>query len=480
MQSTTKSVFWRTRPPWLPLCLAIACATAFSLPPSQAMAHEEHEQAMQQMMNRMEQMMRRIDYLEQKLANVEKNDSKVEKTQEPETAAAKSSAGLDYQLDLERTPPVAEPVTKVAHAPEDKPGKVSLKLGGRARLEVMASSVSTGSTVGGANTGDYYLFASLIPTDSTGEKDQITFSARNSRLWLDAAADSEHGPIKAKVEVDFWGSAGNERVSNSHNIRLRHAYAEFAGFTFGQTSSTFFDGGSWPANLMDPVGILYARQPLVRFDWKLTDDNTLSLGLEQPETTLTDSSGTTITPDDDQIPDTALRFTANRSWGHISMAGILREIRADGAKVTGTSDSKIGGAVLASGKIKTVGKDDIRFTLAYGKPLGRYAAYNAFNDGAIDDSGNITLTPMYSGYLSYQHWWNETWRSVASYSRAGVDNDTAIDTAPKWAESYHINLGFEPMENLYTGFEYAHARKKLESGTDGDLDRMIWVTSYAF
>ncbi|MCB1647605.1 MAG: porin, partial [Pseudomonadales bacterium] len=116
----------------------------------------------------------------------------------------------------------------------------SLKMGGRVKLDVIANSVSVGGT-GGQNRGDVALFPNAIPLTASGEDHQLSGNARDSRLWVNATNSTDYGDLGAYIELDFgsYDNSGNERVSNSHNPRIRHAYATYGGFTVGQTTSTF-------------------------------------------------------------------------------------------------------------------------------------------------------------------------------------------------------------------------------------------------
>ena len=82
---------------------------------------------------------------------------------------------------------------------------------------------------------------------------------------------------------------GNERVSNSYNPRLRHAFFTYGKWLFGQTWSTFQDVGALPESvdfLAASDGIVFERQPMVRYSsagWQFA--------IENPETTITPFGG---------------------------------------------------------------------------------------------------------------------------------------------------------------------------------------------
>ena len=91
---------------------------------------------------------------------------------------------------------------------------------------------------------------------------------------------TELGFLKTLIEIDFKRSAGNERVNNSHNPRMRHGYAQLGNFTIGQTESTFANLLAWPDTIPDAIAYDSNRQAQVRWTHKLDKDTSLLLSLE--------------------------------------------------------------------------------------------------------------------------------------------------------------------------------------------------------
>jgi hypothetical protein len=405
---------------------------------------------------------------------------------------------LERRLEQEsaaRTPPEPKAVsqkTEASRVPESRrpleipEADISVTVGGRVKLDTIFNTVSVGGP-GGSNLGDTALFPELIPVGKRHEDNQTSFSARESRLWVKSHAPTGYGNLNAYLEIDFSTSQalpgdrpGNERATNSYSPRLRHAYGTFGNLLVGQTWSTFMNAGAFPEtnDANGPVGQIDVRQAQIRwtepFDW-----GDVQIALENPETTLTDPGGVRATPDDDRFPDLALKLSHQGDWGQWSLAGLLREIRSDGGTA---SDEAFGGAVSLAGRIKTFGQDNLRFNLNYGNALGRYIALNAFNEGDIDAAGRVELSDVYGGFLAYQHWWGPRLRSTLAYSIAGADNDlTRVPaTVTEWVESYHANLLWSPVLQATFGLEYIHARRELENGQDGELDRVQFSAIYNF
>ena len=153
--------------------------------------------------------------------------------------------------------------------------------------------------------------------------------------------------------MDFHLSpGGNERVSNSYNPRMRHAFVKYDNWLFGQTWSTFQDVAALAENL-DFVGpaesTVFERQPMIRYSRGGFD-----IALENPETTVTPfGGGARIVTDDGEMPDVIVRYTHKDDWGHVAGAAIVRQLTYDDNM--GIDDTTLGWGVSLTGKIK-VGK----------------------------------------------------------------------------------------------------------------------------
>jgi hypothetical protein len=83
------------------------------------------------------------------------------------------------------------------------------------------------------------------------------------------------------VESDFFGGGGTETVSNSHHLRLRHAYGKVGNFLAGQTWSTFM-GANWllptTIDFDGSAGMANIRQ--AQFRWTIEEG--LDFAIENP------------------------------------------------------------------------------------------------------------------------------------------------------------------------------------------------------
>jgi hypothetical protein len=331
------------------------------------------------------------------------------------------------------------------------------------------------------------LFAGKIPLSSEGENAQLQMSARDSRFWVKSRTPTAYGPVRALIELDFWGSSGNERNTNSHNPRLRHAYVTVGGFTIGQTNSAF--NSLVTLDTIDfVINDVFVRQPLVRYT---IDKGTVAydISFEQPETTLIDKNATIITPQDDLFPDLVAALRYYPDWGEASFALVFRRISQDRAELSDgtelrTKDAAFGYGANLSAKILTYKRDDLRFDLQYGRGLGRYMAYNAFVAGFVNDDGTIELQKSYGAHLGYRHFWTQNLRSTLAYAYAATENSDKLQNnlqnANKSASSLQANLFWTPFANALTGLEYSHGTRKVQSADSGKIDLALLVFRYEF
>ncbi len=389
-----------------------------------------------------------------------------------------------YIKDLEKRLAALENKSKTHNSKgslELKTSDTILSVGGRIRMEMTYNNPSVGGS-GGSNNWDIGFSPASVNTDPRGEEGELAMNAKESRIWLKTRKPTQYGVLLTLIEMDFYGAAGNEKGTNSHGPRLRHAYFTLGSLTAGQTNSLFMGSGA-PDTLHAPMNDIVIRQPQIRWSQPF-DESTLHFSLEQPESVLLDVNGTSVVPDDDHMPDIVAKYVMYGLWGELSLAGLARQIRADSEEIApGKSDAKTGTAFHISGRLKTFGLDDLRFGFAAGDALGRYigGASSVYPVGSIDAAGEITLQNTSGGHLSYQHGWSRTLRSTLAYGYVDADNGDDIPvTADKHADSTHVNIQWVPIQNGLIGLEYITAHRELENGEKYALDRIQFAASYDF
>lgn len=404
--------------------------------------------------------------LEARVAELEKL---VKELSAKQTAAAPAAAAAPAK-------PAGTPVQASTITPNAAPG-TSFVISGFVKADALFTDTEYAEVAAGNAGRDYYVPGS---TPVTGEAEDMDFHAHVKQSRVNFGTDTilDGGDkLMTRFEIDFFGSSlGNERVSNTYAPVVRHAYVQWRKWLVGQTWSNFMD----PATLPEAVdfigttdGTTFVRQPQVRFT-----SGGFSMSLENPETSITPfGGGTQITADDSRLPDITARYAFKGDWGHVALAGLLRELSYETATIDDTSWT---GALSASGKFN-IGKDDIRWMLLGGN-LGRYVGLNFANDAVLDAGGELEGIDGFAGFVAYRHMWTPKLRSTFSYAMQDYDNDTDLtgSAANKSSDSWTLNIFYSPLPKLDVGAEFRRANREIESGDNGDLDRFQFTTKYSF
>ena len=364
-------------------------------------------------------------------------------------------------------------------------GNTEISVGGYLKLDAIATQTSGGQIAGGSaavasNIGREFYVPSLTPTGSSDESANVDMHARQTRLFAKTVTGLDNGKqVKGYFEIDFMSTpVGDERITNGYAPELRHASFTYDKLTFGQTWSTYMDTAVLPDSLDfigNTDGAVFVRQGQVR----LSSGN-FQFAIENPQTTLTPSpNGARVISDDNALPDVVARYNHAASWGSLSGMLLLRELSYESA-TAGVNDSTYGYGLGVNAKVNLPGGDDLRLTVNHGEGLGRYVALNASNDAVVTASGNLEAIGLTAWAAAYRHNWTPKWRSSLILSQLLVDNDTVATggAAIRHSQSVSANLIKQVADKLSLGVEVRHANLELESGADGDLNRLQFSARY--
>ena len=423
-----------------------------------------------------------VEALEARITELEALVHKLLQNQQAPVAPAApvDTAALEAKAELAAEAKVTELLGEHEAAVAEKTHKHSFKFGGYVKLDTIYSDYGSGSYSGAGR--DFYIPGTVPvgPKGADGES-YLDLHAKESRINFRSTHLLDNGSkLGTFIEMDFLlAPSGNERVSNSYQPRLRHAFLTYNNWLFGQTWMTFFNVGALPENL-DFVGpaesTIFGRQAMIRY----TSGN-WQFAIENPETTITPyGGGGRIVTDDNKVPDLVLRYNLKGDWGGFTAAGIVRQLRYDSGP--GVSDSETGWGISLSGKFVFGNKDDFRWMASTGSGMGRYMGLNTANGAVLDADGDLHAIDSTGVFGSYRHLWSDKWRSNFTVGYLAVDNDTDLTGmgVTKNATSYHINAIFSPVPKLDFGIEFMYADREVESGADGDLKRLQFSAKYAF
>ncbi|WP_340589177.1 DcaP family trimeric outer membrane transporter [Erythrobacter alti] len=404
-------------------------------------------------------------------------------TQETRTSGQQAELQAQTEAVLVETQALqqeqAQLATQVAAVTEEQErdgfsiGNTQFTLGGYVKLDAISQRTSGGQVGSGSIVRDF-LIPGAIPVGGTASGWDTDFSARQTRLNMRTSTDvGLENPVGTFVEVDFMvTSGGDERISNSYTPRMRQAYMTYGDWLLGQTWSTFQNVGALPES-MDFVGTtpgtVFERQPMIRYT-----SGGLQIAAEQPETTVTTSSGGRVLAGDDTLPDMVIRYNHGGDWGSLTAAGIVRSLNVADDDFGMGDDSAFGYGLSLSGRIRVGERDDLRFMGTAGDGLGRYIGLNIVNDAAVNINGELDPIFTYSGFAAFRHFWADDLRSTIAGSYFKADNPVMLTGNQVTDESWNafVNLVWSPASRFDVGIEYMYAERMLENGLSGDLQKV--------
>lgn len=294
--------------------------------------------------------------------------------------------------------------------------------------------------------------------------------------------------LTTKFEFDMFG-VGDD--AGQTTMRLRHAYGEWGDILAGQTNSLFMDGDMFP-NTIDywgPAGMVFLRNPQIRWT-PMRGAQQLAIAIEKPGNDIDTGYFGRIDPDlganvqgDQELPDVTAQFRMNNDWGHLQVAGILRQVAYDTA---GTASNKPEGSepgwgVNVSSNIKN-GRDKIMLSVVYGEGIASY-----MNDGGVDlapddtSSDPAKAVPLLGLVAYYDHYWNDQWSTSFGYSSTEVDNQRLqADDAFEKGEYASVNLLHTPAKPVLMGVELLWGKRTDNGGDSGTDTRVQFTIKYNF
>ncbi|WP_417442638.1 DcaP family trimeric outer membrane transporter [Idiomarina abyssalis] len=360
--------------------------------------------------------------------------------------------------------------------------ETDIDFGGFVKLDMMVSDYTDGQAPSSGSIARQQYIPSLTPVGGEGDDMVTDFHARQSRFFLTTDTELDNGEtLTGHIEMDFMLTPdGDQRISNSYNPRLRHAFLKYGKWTFGQTWSNFQDLNIL-AESVDFIGItdgiIFNRQAQIRYT-----SGGFSASIENPETTVTPVGGGRIISSDGFAPDVTFKYTGktdNLTW---QASALLRQLTYDVSQ-TGDDETTFGYGVSFGAKY-TFGMDDIRASVTTGSGLGRYLGLNTWNGAYIDSNDELEAIDSTGVSFAYRHFWSEKLRSNVVYSRGWADNDGEVlalaGDMTEYTQRLAFNLMYSPASNLTFGAEISKANRETEASVDGDLNRLQLMAMYKF
>ena len=412
-----------------------------------------------------------------------------------QVAAAKATETATRLAALEKKP-----------APEGmRSGATTIKLGGYLKLEAANSHFSNGPVTTNTLGRDFYL-PSTIPTTVGGHPATSTdFSAKQARFWLNLETQVSGHTVKGYVEADFQVTAsavqnvtggGSQRTTNGYTLGLRRAFMTVDRFTLGQDWTTFQYVAALPesTDYVGPTeGTVFVRQPQVRYSAPLSKNAVLHVAIENPESALTTAGSPTLAENGtDRMPDLTARLVLTGAHGELSLAGLLRQVRAEstGSALTnagaGLTATGIGGSVAGKFWLNKDKTADLRFMATYGQNIGRYVGLNFAPDAIyLPTTNTLSDVKVFAAMTALHLPLSAKTRVTLMAGIQNVSYDAALTAAQngtfnKKAWSLAANLFYSPVKPIDLGIEYRHGERDLVNGASGTLDRVELAAKYSF
>jgi hypothetical protein len=337
------------------------------------------------------------------------------------------------------------------------------------------------------------------PDGEYGSDGQASVSVKQSRFGVKGTMPTSegHAPIDFKFEFDLFGVGGD---AGQTTFRLRHAYGEWGSLLAGQTNSIFMDIDVFP-NVIDywgPDGMVFWRNVQIRWTPWRTEHSSFAVGIEEPSNDVDTGQIREFDPElgeniqsDEKVPNLAAHWRTSGDWGHVQIAGILRDLGYDtkGTQNNEPKGSVTGWGVNLSGSINVLERDRILLQYVYGQGVASY-----MNDGGMDlapqgrlptdtDPGNAhaKAVPLTGIVAYYDHYWNEEFSTSIGYSTTFVDN-TNLQTPDTYKSGQYasVNLLYTPVPNVMVGGEVLWGDLEEYSGNSTDDVRMQFSVKYSW
>jgi hypothetical protein len=328
------------------------------------------------------------------------------------------------------------------------------------------------------NNNDF--ITSLIPVNQApGNNQAFRMDASTSMLSFKAIANTEKvGLITGYISADFRGT--------DLGFKLQNAYITFAGFTFGYTLTTFWDGDAEPPTI-DPRGpnaMTLTRNLQIRYTYDFSKHWQIAAAIENPQ------NNQTVSPPfeniNQRVPDfpVYLQYTGNNG-SHIRVSSVFRDLMYRNA-VTEKTLHNLGWGAQASTMIHAGTRLSFYGQGVYGEGISAYI--QDISKSGMDmlpeenPDGSMVKIPAYGWYAGIKYNFSPAVYSSASYSQVRTNVPGMIRTPELYKFSQYIvgNVFWNVTPNCKLGIEYLHGTRENANGESGKANRLQAMVSYDF
>ena len=409
-------------------------------------------------------------------------------------AAAPFARAADPDATLVGPEPVATSAPEAESEAQDAPAAEQ-----RARLDISGFAMLDMGYQTGQNHPDWYdvVRPTKLPAfeNEYGEDGRYFAGVRQSRLSVRGFTPTSVGELKTIFEFELFGTGVD---AGQTTFRLRHAWGELGQIGAGQTWSPFMDPDVFPNSIeyWGPTGMVFFRNVQLRWTPWQSGDSRFAIALERPGASADqgDFAGR-IELEGVRgrfpLPDLSAQYRHARSWGHVQVAGIVREMQWDDLNDDefDLSGDATGWGINLSSNIKfTERKHVARLQFMFGSGVQNY-----MNDAPVDVgiANNLSdpRTPITGealpliGIVAFLDLnWNSRWTSTVGYSMIDIDNsDGQSDSAFKRGDYALANILYYPTPSVFIGPEIQWGKRtNFRDGFTSDDFRVQISAKYNF
>ena len=331
------------------------------------------------------------------------------------------------------------------------------------------------------------LRPSNIPTQSGifGDEGRFIQSVKQTQLGFRGELPTNYGTVKSWFEFDLFDTSGD----GGTDFNFRHGWVEIGGLGFGQTNSNFMDITIFP-NVVDwwgPSGMIFNRNPQVRYTWQMEDSH-FAVALEKPNGSFNVGVFGEISPEfgeaanaNTPLPDLTMHYRSNQDWGHLQLAGVLRQLEFETRGTPGNepNDTELGWGLNFTGSFNLFAKDQIKFGLVYGEGIASF-----FNDGGTNlapEDFKAEAVPHTGVTLYYDRYWNDYFSSSLGFSVNDADTRNQQSAGEFDRGTYaSTNVLYTPNSALLFGLEFLFGEHEDVAGRTGRDYRAQFTMKHRF
>ena len=331
----------------------------------------------------------------------------------------------------------------------------------------------------------------MVPYDvpivsSYASRQALGMDATTSRLYARAIVHSKrfHHPVVVFVDTDFRGGA-----QGSYTPRLRSAYVNVAGLTFGRDVTTFCDLTAAPTTIdfQGPNAYNFNFSTLIRYEMPFLDNHMkFGVAAELPEVSAT--YGDLFEPIPQRMPDFPLylqyMWGANRE-SHIRASAVLRNMYSYDNESSSTT-SLFGWGVQFSGNIHVTRALQFFMNGVYGQGITPYI--QDLTGSGLDftpspkNSAKIQTMPMFGWQVAAQFNIMPSLFVSGGYSMVQVQEKNGYYAEDEYRRGQYIfgNVFYSVTPRFKIAAEYLWAARKNMNGDHNHANRINLLFKYSF